>query len=63
MALTNWQRWAASKDRRNGTREGDGAAPDSQGERGTSYGERIGQGEVGRLRERMSNAHTPGVRQ
>jgi hypothetical protein len=63
MALADWRRWASSEDRRNGTREGDGTVPDSQGERGASYGERIGQGEVGRIGERMPNARTPGVRQ
>jgi hypothetical protein len=63
MALADWRRWALSKDRRNGTREGDGAVPDSQGERGACYGKRIGQGEVGRIGERTPNARTPGVRQ
>jgi hypothetical protein len=57
-----WPRSAASADRKIRTRKSAGSAPECQGEWGASYGERMGQEEVGRLGERRPNARPPGVR-
>jgi hypothetical protein len=61
VASAVWPRSAASADRRKGTSKRAGSAPESQGEWGVSDGERMGQEEVGRLRERRPNARPPGV--
>jgi hypothetical protein len=62
VAAAVWPRSAARANNKKGTSRRDGSAPECQGEWGASYGERIGQEEVGRLGERTPNARTPGVR-